>query len=296
MRNCACILALTLMTTACPALALQKGDPAPNFSLTSTEGVVVSLSDLSGKVVAISFWATWGTACSEQLKQLQQLHRELGDKGLVVLGINEREDRDQAASFAQRNGLTFRVLLDEGGVARLYGVNGVPDFWLVDRKGVLRDRFIGYGPSLPKAIREAVAAAVGKTTTPMSGGATADPGAPIPVSLRAYAHLQLGSAHLNIGDAFVKAGYRDAGHFNEALRELRSGVAMDPKNVDLRIWLGLILERKNEKSAAINEYQTALLLDPANIYAQDALRRLGVPPGSSQEEEGQEEEEELIQG
>jgi peroxiredoxin len=276
--------ALVALATG-PVWALQKGEPAPGFSLTSTEGEVISLSGLSGSVVVISFWATWGKHCPEELKQLQELSREFGERGLVALGINEREDQDTVAEFAKQNELTYRMLLDEGGVARAFGVNGVPDLWVIDRKGVARARFIGYGPTVPTTIRETVAAAVAGTL-PVEPATPPAPevGPAIPLALRAYAHLQLGAAHVNIGDAFVKAGYRDGGHFTEAVRELRSGVALDAKSVELHIWLGLALERKQERAAATREYQTALLLDPVNVYAQDGLRRLGVPPSPPPEE------------
>lgn len=281
-------LLAALLVAAGPGWALQKGEPAPNFSLTSTEGEVILLADLSGKVVAISFWATWGKHCPEELKQLQALSKEFGEKGLVALGINEREGQDQVAEFAEQNGITFRILLDEGGTARAFGVNGVPDLWVIDRKGIARARFIGYGPTVPKEIRDTVMAALaGTLTAPEAATPPAGESGFIPAPLHAYAHLQLGAAHVNIGDAFIKAGYRDGGHFTEAVRELRAGVALDPKNVELHIWLGLALERRQERPAAVREYQTAVTLDPTNVYAQDALRRLGVPPTPPEEENQQ---------
>jgi peroxiredoxin len=284
MRRYAVIPLVCLLAMAAPAWALQKGEVAPAFSLTSTDGQVISLSSLSGKVVAISFWATWGKHCEEQMKQLQDLSKEFGEKGLVVLGVNEREDREKVAQFVEGIGATYPILLDEGKTARAYSVNGVPDLWVIDRKGIARDRFIGYGPTLPKMIRDSVTSYLSKSASAVESPQPAAEVSTIPVSLRAYAHLQLGAAHLNIGDTFVKAGYRDGGHFSEALRELRSGVAMDPKNVDLHIWLALALERKNDSAGAVREYETANAFDPANVYAQDALRRLAVPPPAAEEQ------------
>jgi len=209
MRHSTLIFALALAAFTAPAWGIQKGEPAPKFSLTSAEGEVVAPADVSGKVVALSFWATWGKHCEEEMKQLQELSKEFGDQGFVVLGVNEREDAAKATEFAKRVGARYRILMDEGTVARAFGVNGVPDLFLIDRKGIVRDRFIGYAPTLAKPIRDAVKAAVAKTTItaepaqPTPGGAAA-----VPVALRGYAHLQLGAAHLNIGDAFVKAGDR----------------------------------------------------------------------------------------
>jgi peroxiredoxin len=292
MRHCTLVLALALSVLTAPAWGLQKGDPAPKFSLTSMDGQVVAPADISGKVVALSFWATWGKHCEEEMKQIQDLSKEFGEEGFIVLGVDEREDAAKAAEFAKRVGATYRILMDDGTVARAFGVNGVPDLFLIDRKGIIGDRFMGYAPTLAKPIRDAVKAAVTKTTAASEPAKAPDASASIPVSLRAYAHLQLGAAHLNVGDAFVKAGYTDAGHFDQAVRELRAGLAMDPKNAELHIWLGLALERKNERAAAVREYQTAVEIDPKNVYAQDCLRRLGVPPAApaAAEEETQPEE------
>jgi len=276
--------ALALALAAGPAWSLEKGQAAPDFSLPSAEGKLASLKDLSGNVVALSFWASWGKQCAEELKLLQGLVAEFEGKGLVALAVNEREERDRAQEFAERLGVTYPVLLDDGSVARLFGVNGVPDLWIVDRRGVVRARFLGFGPTVPKDIREAVVAALaGAPPSAGPGAAGAEDEAAVPAQLRAYAHLQVGAAHVNIGDAFVKAGYRDGGHFEEAMRELTAGVALDPRSVELRIWLGVSLERTRDRAGAIREYQTALLLDPGNVYAQDALRRLGVPPAPAAE-------------
>jgi peroxiredoxin len=266
------LLSAAILVTALPGEALQKGERAPELTLLSTDGKTVSLDGLLGSVVVVAFWASWGANCGEEMKQLQALHKELGAKGLVVLAVNEREEAARAADFARRQGVTYQVLLDGGAAARLFGVNGLPDLWVIDRKGMVSARFIGYGPAVPKGVRDAVMAALAA-----SGGPPRAETERLPPPLRAYAHLQMGAAHMNIGDAFLKAGFTDAGHFSEALREFRAGLAVDPGNVELHIWMGLALERKNERAEAVKEYQTALRLDPRNSYAQDALRRLGVP-------------------
>jgi peroxiredoxin len=239
---------------------------------------MTSLSDLKGKVVALAFWASWAKHCEEQLKQLDILRAELADKGLVVLAINEQEDPSRVADFAGRYQLSLTMLLDNGAVARTFGVNGVPDLWIVDRDGKLRARSIGYADTAAREVRTAVEAALAE---PARKPEPAPPEtlAAVPPKLQAYAHLQIGAAHINVGDAFVKAGYRDFGHFDEALWEFRAGLALDPQNVDLHIWLGLALERKADQVGAAKEYQAALKLDPNSVYAQDALRRLGIPFG-----------------
>lgn len=271
------LLVLAVLAAAIPAWAVRQGDKAPDFLLTSLEGDEICLSDLVGNVVVISFWASWGKQCDEELRQVEALLREFAGERLVGIGVNERESAEQAAEFVARHGVTFPIVLDRGSLARAYGVNGVPDLFVVDRKGVVAARFIGYGPAVKQGLREAVETALRGSSPPSPQAARNTEPASLPPALRAYAHLQLGAAHINIGDAYVKAGYRDGGHFAAALQEFRSGAALDPKNAELRVWLGLALERTGEREAAIKEYQAALGVDPANAYARDALRRLGVP-------------------
>lgn len=272
------VLAAALLCLSAPAWAVHQGENAPDFSLSSIDDETVTLADLSDRVVALVFWAGWGRHCDAELRQLEALANEFGDQPFVVIGINEREDREQILDFSQRHGLAFQMLIDDGAVARAFGVNGVPDLFILDREGVVLARFIGYSTSVADGIREALIEALAEPPRPEAVSQPGvEPVVTVPTQLQAYAHLQLGAAHLNIGDAFVRAGLRDAGHYREALAEFRAGLTLSPSSVDLHVWLGLALERQNDRASAVREYQTAIALDPVNVYAQDALRRLGVP-------------------
>lgn len=217
-----------------PAWGVGEGERPPGFSLVSASGERVALRDYSGRVVAVAFWASWGRQSAEALQELEALVGQYGARGLSAVGVNQREEPAQVAAYARRHGLSFPMLLDDGSVARAWGVGGVPDLWVLNREGVVTARFVGYGPAAPEALREAVEAALAPPARPG-----------IPAELRAYAHLQLGAAHLNIGDAFVRAGLTERGHYGAALREFQEGLA--------------------------------LALEPGNVFAQEALRRLGAP-------------------
>ncbi len=287
MRSLVCSSLLILLLVLPPAWAVSEGDPAPEFALPSLSGETVSLSSLQGKVVAVAFWATWTKHAATQLQELETLERDLGPQGFVVVAVNRRETREKVADFCEANKLSLRVLLDGGEAARAYGVNGLPDVWIVDREGVLKARFIGYSPAdLPRmrALVEGALAPPEEEKTPEEEPA---PPPELPARLKAYARLQIGAAHINIGDAFVKAGYPDEGHYQSAREEFTAGIALDPQNADLHVWLGLALERLGDPEGAGDEYQTALKLNPRNTYAQDSLRRLGVPwppPGEQDEQ------------
>lgn len=125
----------------------MTGQPALNFRLASLSGSPVSLADLDGQVVLINFWATWCGPCQVEMPVLEQLHREFGDDGLVVLAINLMEPFDQAKAYAERFGYTFPILLDgDGAVAQRYRVESVPTSLLIDRDGTVFRHMVGMHP------------------------------------------------------------------------------------------------------------------------------------------------------
>jgi peroxiredoxin len=273
-------LALLALLAAGPAWALKPGEKAPEFTCQAAEGTPITSADFTGKAAAICCWASWSKGSLEELKYLQSLLGEFKGKNLAVVALNQREDRAKVTAFAAKHQLTLRLGLDDGKVARTLDVNGLPNLLIVDSAGVVRARFVGYGPTLAARIKKALAPLLAEpkaTTKPEKPPTSTSPD--LPASLRAYSHLQLGAAHINIGDAFISAGYSDAGHYAEAVREMKAGLAIDPKHVDLMVWLGVAYERRGDKTEALKQYQAALAVDPESSYAKDGLRRLkGLPP------------------
>lgn len=280
MRSPARAVTIALITAlaAAPAWALKPGDQAPSFSCRALQGRPVSSAELSGKVVVLCFWATWGKHCPEELKDLQALERELQEQGLVVVAINVRESESRIESFLTENSIDMRVLLDDGEAARAFSVNGLPDLLVLDRTGVLRGRVLGYGPGDRDRVRKLVQPLLDTEGAPRPAPRPPTSPSEVPAALRAYAFLQLGAAHVNIGDAFVNAGFRDGGHYTEAVSQLRAGLAVDPRNVELLVWLGVALEKKGDAEEALRQYRAALTLDPANLFAKEGVRRLAPEP------------------
>ncbi len=121
------------------------GNMAPDFTLTDMQGQQVSLSQLRGKVVLLNFWATWCPPCREEMPSMEQLHREFGSKGLVILAVNvEKNGRQVVEQFLQRTPYSFPILIDDKNVAQnTYGVFRFPESFLIDRNGVITEKIIG---------------------------------------------------------------------------------------------------------------------------------------------------------
>lgn len=120
------------------------GEPAPDFALRTTDGSVVKLSDLRGKVVWVNFWATWCVPCKQELPEIQQIYEEKKSQGLEVLEVNWEETSAAAkAYFAERN-LPMPVLLDSSSsVFNQYRLQGLPDHFFIGRDGDVAALYFG---------------------------------------------------------------------------------------------------------------------------------------------------------
>lgn len=126
-----------LLLAASPAAALDAlapGMKAPDFSLPSFDGRTLALSSLaSSRGILVVFWSSWSEKSPELLARAEQLHRQLGGKGLGVVGVAVEsvtaspEELAPARALAKKLGLTFPLLVDRGLVVfGAYGVVAVP--------------------------------------------------------------------------------------------------------------------------------------------------------------------------
>ena len=120
-----------------PAAKTDFTEKAPDFVLKDLNDRKFRLSDFRGKQpVLIIFGATWCTFCREEIPRFKAIHAAYAKQGLEIVNIDIQESREKVAKFAARYGLPYRVLLDEDGtVAGIYDIRGVPSMVLVDPKG-----------------------------------------------------------------------------------------------------------------------------------------------------------------
>ncbi len=132
--------------TACgqPPQKAVVGEPAPDFTLVDTKGKTWNLAELKGKVVFVNFWATWCPPCVEEMPSMQKVNAFMPSNQFVMLSILNNDRPSLADAFLARIGATFPVLVDPKNlVANAYGVTGVPETYIVDKQGVLREKFLG---------------------------------------------------------------------------------------------------------------------------------------------------------
>jgi len=107
-------------------MALQSGDPAPDFTLPSTVGEKVTLSDYRGKksVLLLFYLLDFSPVCSVENRQCAEMLPSEGAEDVQVLGISV-DSLWAHKAFAAQNGISYPLLADfhpKGEVARKYGV------------------------------------------------------------------------------------------------------------------------------------------------------------------------------
>ena len=122
----------------------RPGERPPTFTGRTPDGTTLALDDLRGRVVLLTFWASWCEPCRTELPVFETLHREIGAEGLAVVGINARERVPTIREFWRSLDLTLAVVLDpRGEIQRKYGVVGLPTTFLIARDGRAVARAIG---------------------------------------------------------------------------------------------------------------------------------------------------------
>jgi peroxiredoxin len=111
--------------------------PAPEFTLTDSNGAKVKLSDYKGKVVLLNFWATWCGPCALEIPWFIEFEQQYKAKGFAVLGVSmDDEGWNVVKPYIAEHKLNYRVLLGNDSVSQLYGgLDALPTTYIIDRDG-----------------------------------------------------------------------------------------------------------------------------------------------------------------
>ena len=140
-----------------PSATATKSGASVGTEAPELETEKVSLSSLKGKVVVVTFWATWCVPCTKSFPKLQALRAKYKDRGLVVVGVAEDDDAGGIESFAKKHGASFPLVFDkQKKIAGKWQPKSMPMTYVLDRKGVVQNVFVSYHDGDEKDLEAAV--------------------------------------------------------------------------------------------------------------------------------------------
>jgi peroxiredoxin len=121
---------------------------APDFTLNDAAGVPVRLSEFRGKVVLLSFWATWCVPCKTEVPWFSEFQKTYGDRGLVVLGVSlDDEGWKSVKPYVDDMKIDYRVMVADKTIAPMYGgLESIPVTLIIDKAGRIAVTHVGLCP------------------------------------------------------------------------------------------------------------------------------------------------------
>jgi peroxiredoxin len=118
----------------------------PAFTLESVEGGLVPSSRYSGKVVIACLGSIYCEPCRELIPVLRKLQQQYEKRGLEVIGIDvdEATKTEEIKAFIAKRNVTYEVLRGTRDFGNRLGVFVVPTTFMVDSKGVIRKKYMGF--------------------------------------------------------------------------------------------------------------------------------------------------------
>ena len=137
-------LALLMLSACSEGSAIEIGERAPDFSLADINGKTLSLSAFNGKVVILDFFASWCPPCRQEIPDFIELEKAYGDKGFAMIGV-ALVSAVEAKEFADKMGMNYPVLVDDGKVSEVYGpIRSIPTTFVIDKSGKIAKLYIGF--------------------------------------------------------------------------------------------------------------------------------------------------------
>lgn len=142
------VFSMVFLICSCSSSYAQK---AYEFELKDTDGNVIKLTDFKGKIVFLDFWASWCPPCRNSIPAIKELHEKYSkNENVVILAINSGEKLSTVQEFAKKQGITYKVLLSDQKTSENYGINSIPAFFIIDKKGNIIKQYKGFYKGLEK--------------------------------------------------------------------------------------------------------------------------------------------------
>lgn len=128
---------------------------APDFSnVFNMKGELVDPETLKGKIIIIDFWATWCVPCIEGFPYMQKVYEQFKDQKDVVFMITNSGSKNSlqdAQNWVKQNNFSFPFYYNDRKLAEAFGINTIPSTFLIDQKGTIKYKTVGFEGSIMQA-------------------------------------------------------------------------------------------------------------------------------------------------
>jgi thiol-disulfide isomerase/thioredoxin len=133
-----------------PPIQPKPGEIPPDELGHSVSGDDITVSGHKGKVVIVTFWASWCGPCRQELPVLGKLQKAVGREHLEVIAVNFKEDQREFRNVLRANkDIALTYVHDRyGAISDRYGVTALPNMFIIDRDGRIAHVHRGYSPQM----------------------------------------------------------------------------------------------------------------------------------------------------
>ena len=131
---------------------------APDFSLKALGGRTYTLEQLRGRIVLLDFWATWCTSCRESVPALSRLAKKFSGAPFLIISVSGDDSAAAWQKYVGQHGMDWTHYHDaDRHIARLFGIQYLPTYILIDPDGIMMLRQVGWAPDLEMLFEEQIA-------------------------------------------------------------------------------------------------------------------------------------------
>src|SRR5712691_7616817 len=132
----ACLTVIMLLSPLIARAADETGQPAPRFRAKTTTGNQFNNASIKGKVVLFEFWTTWCKYCEDEASLVDDLAKEFGDQGLIVLAVDVLEPDQKVKKYLAEHPRSVPIVLTKDtNLAAMYNAQVYPIYVVIDRDG-----------------------------------------------------------------------------------------------------------------------------------------------------------------
>jgi len=138
-----------------PEAKYTKGEKALDFIVTDLNGNTIKLSELKGKVVVLNFWFTRCGPCVVEMPKLNELVKEYKNKEVVFLALTFNK-KGVVENFIYNTAFNYTLAANANDVITMYGIQSYPTSIIINKKGEIVHKEIGYRTNIKSVLSEAI--------------------------------------------------------------------------------------------------------------------------------------------